>query len=268
MMLKSKVKAKLRANEPAGIVCLHLTDPSVYELVGLMGWDGIWMDLEHHGYSVETAQHLMRAARVGGADIMARPGKGEFMRMGRLLESGATGILYPRCDDGAEAREVVRWSKFAPLGERGIDCANPDNPYLLTDLATYIKRANDETFIVIQIEDIRVAERAEEIAAVEGVDVLFIGPGDMSTLAGIPGQWDHPLIQNAIRQVARACEKAGKHWGTSVGTRDRVKQVLDMGARLVCHGADIVGLKAFLEQTHATMESLGIRLDPGAQRYT
>ena len=95
-----------------------------------MGFDGIWMDMEHHGYSVETATTLMRAARVGTADIMARPAKGEFMRMGRMLEAGAQGIMYPRCDDAAEARQVVTWSKFAPLGRRGLRRRQPRHAVL------------------------------------------------------------------------------------------------------------------------------------------
>jgi 4-hydroxy-2-oxoheptanedioate aldolase len=94
-MRTSIVKAKLSRGEPALVVCLHFTDPSLYEMTSLLGFDCIWMDLEHHGYSVETASNLMRAARVGGSDIVARPGKGEFMRMCRLLEMGATGIMYP-----------------------------------------------------------------------------------------------------------------------------------------------------------------------------
>src|SRR5207247_7294611 len=98
-MRTSTVKAKLARNEPVLLTTLHLTDPSMYELTSTMGFDGIWMDLEHHSYSAETAAQLMRAARVGGADIMARPGKGEFMHLGRLLEAGAQGIMYPRCAD-------------------------------------------------------------------------------------------------------------------------------------------------------------------------
>src|SRR5262249_21162346 len=125
-MRRSKIKAKLARNEPVLLVTLHFTDPSAYEMTSLLGFDGIWMDMEHHGYSLETAQTLMRAARVGDADVMVRPAKGEFMRIGRILESGAQGILYPRCDDAAEARQVVTWSKFAPLGKRGFDGGNPD----------------------------------------------------------------------------------------------------------------------------------------------
>src|SRR3954470_12076876 len=102
-MRPSRVKAKLRRGEPVLLTTLHLTDPSLYELTSLLGFDGIWMDLEHHGYSLETALTLMRAARVGAADILARPAKGEFMRLSRFLEAGAQGIMYPRCEDAAEA---------------------------------------------------------------------------------------------------------------------------------------------------------------------
>src|ERR1044072_4948203 len=107
-MRTSRIKAKLAANKPALCTLLHLTDASIFELASLMGFDGLWIDLEHHGYSVETAGQLMRAARVGSSDIVARPAKGEFMRMGRLLELGAQAIMYPRCDNPIEAAEVVR----------------------------------------------------------------------------------------------------------------------------------------------------------------
>src|SRR5438270_13049832 len=152
-MRPSRIKAKLKRNEPVLLTTLHLTDPSLYELSSLLGFDGIWMDLEHHGTSVETAAALMRAARVGGADVMARPAKGEFMRLGRLLEAGAHGVMYPRCDDADEAKEAVTWAKFAPLGRRGFDGGNPDMPYCAMPVAEYVRAANDGTFVVIQIED-------------------------------------------------------------------------------------------------------------------
>src|SRR5207245_3352910 len=184
--------AKLKRNDPVRLTTRHLTVASLFELTRLMGFDGIWMDLEHHGYSVETAQTLMRAARVGTADILARPAKGEFMRLGRLLEAGAQGIMYPRCEDAAEAREVVTWSKFAPLGRRGFDGGNPDMPYCLMPMDEYIRAANEQTFLVIQLEDPQAVANARPIAAVEGVDVLFFGPADFTVLNGIPGQFDHP----------------------------------------------------------------------------
>ena len=107
-MRKSKIKEKLSRNEPAFITTLHYTDPSIYEMTSLMGFDGIWVDMEHHSTSVETSSTLMRAARVGSSDIVARPAKGEFMRMCRMLEMGAQAIMYPRCTSPEEAAEVVK----------------------------------------------------------------------------------------------------------------------------------------------------------------
>ncbi len=92
-MRRSRVKQKLLSGQPALITTLHLTDPSIFELTSLMGFDGIWMDMEHHTYSLETAAELMRAARVGVSDIIARPAKGEFMRMQRMLEAGAQAVM-------------------------------------------------------------------------------------------------------------------------------------------------------------------------------
>ena len=260
-MRPSKIKAKLRRNEPALVTTVHFTDPSAYELVSLMGFDGLWMDLEHHAASVETANALMRAARVGTADILARPAKGEFMRMGRILEAGAQGIMYPRCDSAEEAREVVKWAKFAPLGRRGIDTGNPDTPYCSVPLAEYVKQANDETFLVVQLEDRDAVANARAIAEVEGVDVLFFGPGDFSVLSGIPGRFDHPMVEDAIRAVAAAAKAAGKHWGMPVGTPERARQLLDMGARLLAHGADILWVKGGLEETRRRFGPLGFTFD-------
>ncbi len=256
-MRTSRIKAKLKRNEPVLLTTLHFTDPSVFELTSQMGFDGIWMDLEHHGYSVETASNLMRAARVGSADILARPAKGEFMRLGRLLEAGAQGIMYPRCADAREAREVVAWSKFAPLGRRGFDGGNPDMPYCTLPMAEYIQRANEESFLVIQLEDREAVANAKAIAEVEGVDVLFFGPADFTVLGGIPGQFDHPLVQEAIRQIADAARQAGKQWGMPTPSPERTEQLLELGARFLCHGADLLLVKHGLEEMQRQFTPLG-----------
>jgi 4-hydroxy-2-oxoheptanedioate aldolase len=255
-MRQSVVKKKLREQQAAIGVALHLTDPSVYELTSLAGFDFIWMDLEHHSYSVETANNLMRASRVGTSDIMARPAKGEFMRMGRLLEAGAQGILYPRCDNADEAREVVRWSKFAPLGTRGFDGGNPDMPYCSMDTAEYVRQANEETWIVIQIEDPKALEHVDEIAAVEGVDVVMLGPADFSILGGFPGQFTHPRIDEALQTIQRATDRHGKAWGTVAGTPQRIQELLDRGARWTTCGCDLIWVKNGLEQAKQNLAGM------------
>lgn len=258
-MRKSVIKQKLARNEPVLLTQLHFTDPSVFELTSLMGFDGIWMDLEHHTYSMETATAMMRAARVGGAEILARPAKGEFTRISRLLEAGAHGIMYPRCDDAAEAAEVVRWAKFAPLGKRGFDGGNPDMPYCTMSMADYIRQANEETFLLIQLEEQQAVDNAQAIAEVPGVDVLFFGPGDFTVLSGIPGQFDHPSVTKAMEKVAEAARKAGKHWGTPAFSVDHAKKLLDMGATFLCHTADILLVKEGLSRVQREFAPLGFR---------
>jgi 4-hydroxy-2-oxoheptanedioate aldolase len=261
-MRPSVIKAKLSRGEPALLTQLHFTDPSVYELASLMGFDGIWMDMEHHTYSLETANCLMRAARVGKSDILARAAKGEFARVARLLEAGAQGIMYPRCDDADEARELVKWAKFAPLGKRGFDGGNPDMPYCTMSMAEYIKSANEQTFIVVQIEESEALDRAEEIAAVPGVDVVFLGPADFSVLSGIPGEFEHPTMLKALDRVAKAARKAGKHWGTPAFSAEHCSKLLEMGARLICHSADIVMFKEGLDRLQQQFSPLGFTFNP------
>jgi len=260
-MRNSRVKAKLRRNEPALITTLHYVDPTLYEMTSLMGFDGIWMDLEHHHYSVETAANLMRAARIGASDIVARPAKGETMRMARLLEAGAQGIMYPRCESAAEAAEVVRWARFAPLGERGVDGANADAPYCSAPMKQYLKKANDETLVIVQIESPQALGEVERIAKVPGVDVLMLGPGDFSVLAGVPYQFDHPLVLDAHVRVAAAAKSAGIHWGTVSGNPDHSRKLMEMGARFICHNADILIMKRGLEQIQSQYAPLGFTFD-------
>ena len=260
-MRKSTVKEKLSQNQPVLITQLHLTDPSLFEMASLMGFDCLWLDLEHHAYGENVASNLMRAARVGNSDILARPAKGEFMRMGRLLEVGATGILYPRCSSADEARELVRWAKFAPLGERGIDGASGDNPYRFMPTPEYIEAANRETFIIAQIEEPSALDQAEEIIQIEGIDALMLGPADFSILAGVPGQVDHEIVLEASRKIAAAADNAGKHWGRTSSSFKHTQEYLEMGARLIFQGSDLMALKGVLQKLQDDAKEFGFTFD-------
>ena len=257
----SRVKAKLRKHEPVLMTALHVLDPQIFEMVSLLGFDGIWLDMEHHPTSLETAATLIRAARVGGSDVMVRPAKGEFMRLGRMLEVGAQGIMYPRCASAAEAREVVQWSKFAPVGQRGFDGGNSDMPYCSMTMPDYTKTANEETFVVIQLEDQAAVDQAEDIAAVPGVDVLFFGPGDFTILSGIPGEFDHPKVEQAMQTVSAAAKKTGKNWGMPSWSVEMTQKLLGMGARFLAHGCDLVMVKTGMEETQRKFAPLGFTFD-------
>ena len=258
-MRTSIIKRKLKDGKPALLTQLHLTDASIFEMVSVMGFDGIWMDLEHHSYSLETAGNFIRATRVGSADTLARTAKGEFMRMGRLLEMGAQGIMYPRCSNASEAAEVVRWAKFAPLGERGFDGAGADAFYTGIPMDEYVRDANEETFVVIQLEDPKAIEQAEAIAAVEGVDVIMLGPADFSVLSGIPGQFDHPSIEKSLNKIAQAAANTGKYWASTAADANSAKELLQRGAGMILHNADICIVKKGLEIMRADFSKLGFQ---------
>ncbi len=230
----------------AHMTLLHLNDPRVAEIAAGIGWDCIWLDMEHGPRTTRELELMNMAIRAGASrsdlpkpDVMARPAKGEFMRMGRLLEAGAHGILYPRCESADEAREVVRWAKFAPIGERGFDGANADNAFGTSYVAgDYTTQANEATWIAVQIESPSALPHAQAMAEVDGVDALFFGPGDYSCLLERPGQLMHAEVRTAAKQVADAAHNAGKVFATIGIGDDHRKAMLDLGCQLICCGAD------------------------------
>lgn len=260
-MRSSRIRTKLSRNEPVLITALHLIDQALFEMTSLLGFDGIWIDMEHHAVSLETASRMMLAARVGSSDIVARPAKGEFLRIGRMLEVGANAIMYPQCDSADEAAELVRWCKFPPLGRRGCDAANADVPYLSMPIDDYTQTANEQTVIIVQIETATALENVEEIAQIGGVDIIMMGPGDLSLQLGVPGQFEHPKILDATRRIADAANRHGKHWGRPVGSAKEAQKYLDMNARFITCGADIVTMKMALETLQCSFAELGFTFE-------
>jgi 4-hydroxy-2-oxoheptanedioate aldolase len=170
--------------------------------------------------------------------------------------------MYPRCEHEEEAAEVVRYAKFAPLGARGMDGGGPDMPYASMSLPDYIAIANRETFIFVQIEDPKSLERVEAIAKVPGVDGIFFGPGDFSVLAGIPEQFDHPMIVAAQERIANATRAAGKRWGMPGLDLNHCKHIAStLGASFIAWGTDIVLLKEGFELIQKQLGPMGFAFD-------
>ena len=247
-MRPSKVKQIWSDGGLALGTLIKSTDPVHTEVLSQLGFDFLWYDLEHADKSVETFSNLCRASRVGDVDILARPARWETMRMGRLMEAGAHGIMYPRCESAEEAREVVRWAKFHPLGERGFDGGSADNNFGSYPASDYTLQANKETWITIQIESPAALPHVREISEIEGVDCIFFGPGDFSLLSGKPGQIKDNTVLNAAKQIAKDTLAAGKVFGTLVFDMDHSRFMQDAGAKLIIHGADIIYYKSAYAQ--------------------
>lgn len=265
-MRMSRVKRCWAEDKPVLATVAHFRDPQSAELIGLMGFDCLWIDLEHQPIGISEAENMIRAARVSDMDVMARAAKGEFMRAARLLEAGVNLLMYPRCESAQEARDLIKAVRFPPLGERGYFSASPDNPYCLTSMTDYLQQANEQTVVVAQIESPSAVRQAPEIAAVAGVDVLFFGPGDFSVLSGTPGDFAAPAARAALATTAKSALSAGKRFGTLVFDLDHAKAALDLGATLLCYGGDLHFVRQALMRVKQDFAKLGFAFSDRGHR--
>ncbi|HEV2381462.1 MAG TPA: aldolase/citrate lyase family protein [Terriglobia bacterium] len=259
-MVTSRVLQKLRAGGFVRVVGVNrVMDPWLVEVIGKMGFDLIWLDLEHRAHGYDVIDPISLACRATGIDLMVRIPKAEYGSPMRALEGGAQGIMVPHCRSAEEARQWVRWCRYPPLGERGFDSVGADADFGLSDPKQYLQCANRETFLVLQIEDRVAVECVEEIAAVEGVDLLFVGPADLGMSLGVPFQFEHPTMQSAIDRVAQAAAKAGIWWGTVTGSPALAQQALDRGARMVTCANDHFLLLDGLREAYQQFSEIRVR---------
>lgn len=232
-MKRNKVKEMLKKGEAVAVPEVnHIFSPQLIEILGLLGYKCVWIDMEHSDLSYERLSELAMAARATGMDVIVRIAKGGYTSIIRPLELGANGLVLPHCISADEARQFVRMAKFTPLGLRGIG-AGRDSNYGLVDLNGYLRDANEETLLIAQIEDKKAVDNVDSIAAIEEIDVLFIGHVDLSQSYGVVGELDHPLIQKAIEKVAFACKKYKKSWGLPVEPGERMQKILNKGAQFL-----------------------------------
>ena len=228
----------------------QLCGPKVVEMIGLHGgWDAVWFDMEHVGLTTADVEECSRAARATGLDTFVRLAPTDYASVMRPLEAGAGGVMAAQVRSAAQARDVVTWSKFHPQGLRGVNGTGADGRYGLVPAGEYFRRANAETFVAIQIEHAAAVEDVEQIAAVPDVDVLFIGPADLSQSMGLAGQWDHPRLWEAFGRVADAARRHGIHWAILPPNPAYAQRCVEMGCRMLSLGIDTVtvlrGLKAY-----------------------
>lgn len=192
----------------------QLLSPKLIEIVGEHGeFDGLWLDNEHAGIGMKDVELATLAAKAYGMDSFVRMPATDYASVMRPLEAGAGGVLISMVRSAAEAEQAVRWAKFWPRGERGMNGGNRDGRFGLTPIGEYAPKANAETFVGIQIETASAIASVAEIAAVPDVDLLFVGPADLSQVLGVPGDFENPRCLDTIEQIARACAEAGKPWG-------------------------------------------------------
>ncbi len=247
----ARLKDKLRQGQLTRVYCLgQLCSPKWVEMVGHFGgFDAVWLDQEHAALTLGQLEDATRAARAVNLDTFVRLAPTDYATVMRPLEAGAGGIMAAQVRSAAETEQIVQWAKFHPRGLRGINNTGADGRFGLVPLAEYLGQRNADTFIAIQIEHVDAVDDVEKIAAVPDVDVLFVGPADLSQSMGLPAQWDHPQHWEAIDRVARAAAAHKVHWAILPPTPAYARRCLEMGCRMLSLGIDVwtvaKGLQAF-----------------------
>jgi len=251
-MRKSKTLARLRKNETVRMCCLGHFIPAFVRHAAHFGFDCIWLDLEHRHIDHSEVMTLLAHSHLHDIDIMLRAPTLEKTKLYRYLEDGATGLMIPHVGTAEKAKMLVDAVKFPPLGDRGLDGAGLDADYYL-DINGYLKEVNQETFLVVQIETPEAVANVESIAAVPGVDGLFVGPGDLGLR--LQHHTGDLTLESCFDQVAKACEKQNKAWGAPTATPEILRQRQAQGGQLLVHGGDFGAIMKMLEQSAAAFES-------------
>jgi 2-keto-3-deoxy-L-rhamnonate aldolase RhmA len=206
-----------------------------------VGFDFLFFDLEHGVLDLEVLHHMVAMLRGSNTVPIARVASDDAWQLKRALDTGIRGVIIPFVNDGESAREVVRSCKYPPEGVRGLGCMLAASRWGVTS-AEYVAAANREILVVVQVETAQAVESVDDIAATPGVDMIFVGPSDLSADLGVPLDTQHPLVGRSIEQVAAAARKSGVVLGTVAKSVDDIRTRISQGFNLLVVSGDISGL--------------------------
>ena len=250
-MIASVVREKLSEGAPVFSAKACYADPEIVEMMGQAGFDCVWLCLEHRKLDSSVVRSLIQAARVGGCDSLIRVKPENHTDLSYLLESGARGIMLPQVRDLEEVRRVVEMMKFPPMGRRGLDTIHADADYGSARLEAYTRHENGSTFLVVQIETPEILPHIDAIAATPGVDMLFVGLGDLSASMNLLGEMDHPDLQAIVERVGETCLKHGKAGAIICGDPEERKRLWNLGYRFFNIASDFRFLRKGFDEAIA-----------------
>jgi 4-hydroxy-2-oxoheptanedioate aldolase len=231
------LKQRLLNGETLNGCWLNLGSAVTAEIVGLSGFDWVLIDLEHGAGSESTTLSQIQALEHTSAGVIVRAESTEPQRIHRVLDMGAEGVMCPKVRNAEEALKVVKGLHYPPFGNRGVAKMVRATQFA-QNFNDYYQKSRDQILGVVQIETIEVLSHLDEVAAIDGVDVLFIVPADLSMELGIFGQFDHPTFVDALNKIVAAAKKANKAVGILFFNPDDYQRYHDLGIRFLACGAD------------------------------
>jgi len=231
------LKQRLKSGETLNGCWLNLGSAVTAEIVGLSGFDWVLIDLEHGAGSEAVTLSQIQALEHTGAGVIVRAESNEPQRIHRVLDMGAEGVMCPKVQNPEGALKVVKGIHYPPFGNRGVAKMVRATQFGL-NFNEYYQKSRDQILGIVQIETKEVLNHLDEVAALDGVDVLFIGPADLTMELGIFGQFDHPDFIDAVNKIIIAAKKADKAVGILFFNVDDYQKYHQLGIRFLACGAD------------------------------
>ena len=205
-MKKNIVKqALLEGKVQLGTGFGQFRSPEVPRMLAAAGFQWAFIDTEHGGFDLETVQDICRVSNICGLSPIVRVGDLQYSLVARALDCGAQGIIFPRVESPELLERAISWTKFPPLGVRGYGLGPTHLDFEKATFAQVIEHMNANTLVVMQIETRRAVDMREELLAVPGIDAVLVGPADLSISLGVPGDFDHPKMVQAIEAIRDTC---------------------------------------------------------------
>ncbi|MEO8496831.1 MAG: aldolase/citrate lyase family protein [Planctomycetota bacterium] len=239
-MRTNQVKQAIQAGQVSlGTFIFEFSTTGIGRIAAEAGAEFVIFDMEHTGWSVETIRMLIASSRSVNAVPFVRVPATQYHFMARVLDMGAMGIMLPMVESVEQAQLIVDSCKYPPLGRRGAAFTISHDDYTGGDVLTKIREANEHTLLIAQIETTAGLDNVEQIAQVDGIDVLWIGQYDLSSSLGIPGQFDHPDFLSAVVQVVAAANAHNKAAGFMPLSVDEARLRISQGFRCIAYGGDL-----------------------------
>lgn len=242
MIVRNRLKENLQQKKVSIGSWLQLNNPSAAEILARSGFEWLTVDMEHSITTIETAQHMIQVIEGHGIVPLVRVNENNPNSIKQVMDAGAYGVIVPMVNSGSDARKAVNAVKYPPRGTRGVGIARAHS--YGRDFDQYVNSVNDLSVVIAQIEHIDAVNNLEDIIAVEEIDGCFIGPYDLSGSLGLPGKFDHPTVQNALKKVEDTCFEQGIPLGIHVIDPDyrKVIDAIGNGYTFIAFSADMLFL--------------------------